>query len=169
MLLCLLLYAKIQLLFYQFSFIFIMFSHLLYTTREQIDSFRNFVAQNLQNIELITPRLMLEVGFKLHLCGATYLQEAINYYYSLPPKSRINFNGQIYPHIAEKFDSVARNVDRDIRTAIKRCYESGRLFALNELFGCEIVSRQYMPTNTEFVVNVARWIKTYKSSQTINN
>lgn len=142
-----------------------MFNHPSYSSGEQIVNFRRFIVQNLQNIDLITSRLLLEVGFKMHLCGANYLREAIKYCYNAPQNARLSFNGKVYPYIAKQVDSTARNVDRDIRTVIQRCYESGRMFLLNDLCGYEMISPQYPPTNTEFVIDIVCWLKTYEASK----
>lgn len=139
-----------------------MFQHHSYFTSEQIAIFRRYIANNRQNIKLITSRLMLAMGFKMQLRGATYLCEAINYYYRLPDGTKVSFSKNIYPLIAKQHNTKPHNVDRDIRTAIKSCYESNKMFVFNELCGCEIISPQYQPTNSELIVNIALWINSFE-------
>lgn len=160
---CALLYAKILLLFhklYIFLFVFIMFNHPSYLSSEQIADFRLFISENRQNIELITSRLMLATGFKPHLCGSIYLREAIQYCYLRQSSAKLNFSGEVYPYIAQKTNSVARNVDRDIRTSIQACYESEKMFAFNDICGYDVISPQYPPTNSEFIMKVVSWLRT---------
>lgn len=137
-----------------------MFNHSSYLSSEQIADFRLFISENRQNVELITSRLMLATGFKPHLCGSIYLREAIQYCYKLPSDGKICFSGKVYPYIAQKINSVARNVDRDIRTSIQACYESGKMFAFNDICGYEVISLQYPPTNSEFIMKVVSWLHT---------
>lgn len=151
---------KYKYIYLIFCFFIIMFNYSSYFSNEQIVIFRHFITENRQNIELITSRLMLAMGFKMHLCGVAYLREAICYCYQLPNEAKVSFSKSVYPHIAERHASTARNVDRDIRTAIKSCYESKRMLAFNEICGYEIISPQYPPTNNEFVMQLVMWIKT---------
>lgn len=137
-----------------------MFQHHSYFSSEQIANFRNLIAKNCQNIELITSQLMLAMGFKMHLCGAKYIHEAIVLYYKLSDNTRVSFSKTIFPDIAQKYKSCVHNVDKDIRTAIKSCYCNGKMLAFNELCGCEIFSSQYQPTISELIVNIVTWIKT---------
>lgn len=88
------------------------------------------------------------------------MTEAIEYCYRLPTDAKISFSGQVYPYIAQKFDTAERNVDRDIRFVLQNSYNNDRIFVINQLCGYELISHQYPPTTTEFVINVAAWLKT---------
>lgn len=151
---------KYKHIYIEFFCFYTMFKHSSYFSNEQIVDFRRFIAENKQNTELITSRLMLAMGFKLHLCGAKYLREAIDYCYKLPKNAKVSFSGTVYLQIAQKFNSSARNVDRDIRTAIQCCYQSGNMLIFNDICGYNIISRQYPPTNSEFITNVVEFLRT---------
>ena len=103
---------------------------------------------------------MLAMGFKLHLCGSSYLCEAIKYCYQLSDNEKVSFSGQVYPYVAQKRNSTVRNVARDIRTTIQSCYNGGKMFTFNEICGYELISQQYPPTNSELIMNIVAWIKT---------
>lgn len=135
-----------------------MFNHLSYLTDEQIADFHRFIANNKQNIELITSRLMLAMGFKLSLIGSTYLRETIIFCYRNYLFSNVNFSKQVYPYLAQSHCSDERNVDRDLRTALKKCHENGRMLIVNDIFSYEIVSPHYPPSVNEFVVQLIHCI-----------
>ena len=136
-----------------------MFKQFLYFSSEQLADFRHFIAENRQNIELITSRLLLVMGFKLHSCGTIYLREAICCYRKMPKNKKVCFGKTIYEDIAQQHASNAHNVSKDIRSSIQTCHANGRLLAFNEIYGCEIFSPNYPPTNSEFIVNVVEWMR----------
>ena len=113
-----------------------------------------------QNIELIISRLMLTIGFNPHLFGAVYLREAIVYCVGLKTDGKVSFSGEVYPHIASNHKSTPQRVERNIRTAIQSCYDSKSMFKFNQICGYDIISPQYPPTNSEFVMKTVEWIKT---------
>lgn len=145
-----------------------MFNHPLYFSDEQITNFRHFIAENSQNIEYVTSQIVSTMDFKLHLCGVNYLRDAIAYCYHLPAKTKINFNGEVYPFIAQKHNSKTRNVERNIRTAIQTCYNEGRMLEFNDICGYDLVSKRYPPTVSEFVVRVVNWIKTVEAEYSLS-
>ena len=138
-----------------------MFNHHSYLSGEQIVGFRQFIAENRQNIELITSRLMLAMGFKLCLSGCIYLHEAIIYCYSLPQNTKVNFKRTVYPYLEQKLNASAHNIERNIRNAIQNCYSNGTMIAFNDICGYEMISKQYPPTISEFVINIISWMRTF--------
>ena len=138
-----------------------MFNHHSYFSGEQIVEFRRFIAENRHNIDLITSRLMFTMGFKQNLCGAICLRAAINFCYGLPEDKKVNFDKTVYPHLAEKLGFNAHNIERNIRTAIQNCYQNGSMFILNSICGWDMISKQYPPTNSEFIVNIISWIRSF--------
>jgi len=129
-------------------------------SREQIDSFRNFIFEKQQDIDVTIARLLLVLGFKPQLYGTVYLQEAIICCY-LSPLTKISFSKAAYPYVAKKFGTNSRAVERNIRTALNDCYNSGSIFKLNYISGCDIISARYTCTNCEFIMKTVAWIKSY--------
>ena len=146
----------------------VMFMNYHSFSNEQISELRNFISQNTQNIDLVTSRLLLAMNFKSNLCAVTYLRQAIVYCYKLPEGAKISFSKEVFPYIAQKYSSTVKCVDRDIRTAIKTCYESGNLFAVNGLCKCNFVDRSYVPTNSEFIMNLVTWLRTVTNDKEIS-
>lgn len=113
-----------------------------------------------QNIDLTITRLLLSIGFNPHLFGMTYVCEAIKYCVLSQHDGKVSFSGEVYPFIASNHNSSSKSVERDIRTSIQNCYDSKLMFKLNQICGYEIVSQQYAPTNSEFIMKTAYWFKT---------
>ncbi len=129
-------------------------------SREQIDTFRNFIFEKQQDIDVTISRLLLVLGFKPQLYGTVYLHEAIIYCY-LSPLTKISFSKAAYPYVAQKLGAKPRSVERNIRTALNDCYNSGSLFKLNYICGCDIISTRYVCTNSEFIMKTVAWNKSY--------
>lgn len=126
---------------------------------DEIANIRAFIRQNILNIDVVIPRLLFSLGFKPNLCGAIYLREAIAYCFALPIYCKVSFCKDVYPTIASKLDTTASRVERDIRTALQRCYECGGMFKLNMICNSDVISLQYPPTTSEFVMQVVRWLQ----------
>lgn len=149
-------------------FIFtLMFSHHPYFTDMQTIDLRNFAIKNKKNKDLIISRLMLSIGFKLHLCGSTYLRESIAYCLTLPQDTKINFSADVYPYIAKKHNTMARSVEKNIRTAIHNCYYNGNMLSFNDLCGYKTVSKSYPPTNADFIMSAVDLINFYESTSDV--
>ncbi len=56
---------------------------------------------------------------------------------------------QLYPRVAQRFDVTQASVERNIRFAIKRTWESGNKTELRRLF-C-VYDVKWIPTNSEFI------------------
>ena len=140
-----------------------MFSQHSYLFNKQTDNFSGFAMKNFKNIDLVTSRLMLAMGFKLSLLGTTYLREAIVYRYDYSLDCKISLSKQILSHIAQKYNVSINSIDRDMRTALIKCYNDGTMFALNDILGCGVISKQYAPTISEFIMIFVTYFKTMEA------
>ncbi len=57
----------------------------------------------------------------------------------------------VYPYVAELYDSTAKRVERNIRTFIEAAWERGDIEKLNKLFGYTVSQHKGRPTNKEFI------------------
>ena len=128
-----------------------MFSQHLYLFNKQTDNFSGFAMKNFKNIDLVTSRLMLAMGFKLSLLGTTYLREAIVYRYDYSLDCKISLSKQILSNIAQKYNVSINSIDRDMR------------IALNDILGCGVISKQYAPTISEFIMILVTYFKTMEA------
>ena len=98
--------------------------------------------------------VFLVAGIPAHIKGYHYLREGIRMVYFNP--SLINrITKELYPGIAEKFNTSASKVERAIRHAIEVAWNRGRIENINQLFGYNIYSKNDKPTNGEFIALVA--------------
>ena len=61
----------------------------------------------------------------------------------------------LYPSIAEKYDTTASKVERAIRHAIEVAWNRGKIDNINSLFGVKVYSSGEKPTNGEFIALLA--------------
>ena len=98
--------------------------------------------------------IFLTVGIPAHIKGYHYLRCAI--------RLVIENNGlmnritkELYPAIAEQFDTSPSKVERAIRHAIDVAWSRGKIENINHIFGFNIYSKNDKPTNGEFIALVA--------------
>ena len=117
------------------------------------------VGDGIDNVDVAVARLLLALGFRSKLHGATYIKEAIKLWYDMPATARVVLSIDIYPQIATKLGSTAERVERSIRNAIHDCHHHGKLIWFNDLVQSDVVSAKYVPTNGEFLSSVVDWLR----------
>lgn len=107
--------------------------------------------------------IFLIVGIPAHVKGYQYLREAIKLV--LEDNSRINkITKELYPMIAQIYDTTPSKVERAIRHAIKVAWNRGNLENLNQVFRCHVFSNDQKPTNGEFIALIAERLSVGKFS-----
>ncbi len=66
---------------------------------------------------------------------------------------------ELYPRVAEMFDTTAARVERAIRHAIEIAWTRGNIKLLNTLFGYTVSSEKGKPTNSAFIARIADKIR----------
>lgn len=95
-----------------------------------------------------------EIGVPAHIKGYQYLREAIMMVVNdLELLSGIT--KELYPGVAEKFNTTPSRVERAIRHAIEVAWSRGRIDTINKLFGYTVHDEKGKPTNGEFIAMVA--------------
>lgn len=98
--------------------------------------------------------IFLMIGIPAHIRGFHYLREAIGI--SVKQNGVPNrITKDLYPAIAEKFETTPSKVERAIRHAIEVAWNRGRIQKLNDLFGFTVYGKHDKPTNGEFIALVA--------------
>lgn len=106
------------------------------------------------SIEAEITNIIHEIGVPAHIKGYLYLREAIGMvvenieYLSAVTK-------ELYPNIAEKFNTTPSRVERAIRHAIEVAWGRGKIDTINKLFGYTVHNGKGKPTNSEFIAMVA--------------
>lgn len=98
--------------------------------------------------------IFITVGIPAHIKGYYFLREAIKMAIENPEIIN-SITKQLYPSIAERFETSASKVERAIRHAIEVAWNRGKIENINSVFGVKVYSNNEKPTNGEFIALVA--------------
>lgn len=98
--------------------------------------------------------IFISIGIPPHIKGYAYLREGIKMAVEDPGIIN-NVTKQLYPKIAEKFETTASKVERAIRHSIEVAWNRQRIDAINAVFGVRVYIGADKPTNSEFIALVA--------------
>lgn len=105
-------------------------------------------------VQKAVSQLLHDSGVPAHVKGYLYLKEGIIMILHNVEKIG-SVTKEIYPSIAEKFNTSATRVERAIRHAIEIAWSRGQLEFLHEIFGYTINMKKGKPTNSEFMAMLA--------------
>jgi two-component system response regulator (stage 0 sporulation protein A) len=107
-----------------------------------------------RNLDVAVTNIIHEMGVPAHIKGYHYLRDAI-----LMVISDINLLGavtkELYPMIAQKYNTTPSRVERAIRHAIELSWDRGNVEMMTKFFGYTINLERGKPTNSEFIAMVA--------------
>lgn len=111
-----------------------------------------------KNKEQEVTSVMQQMGVPAHIKGYQYLRDAI-----LMVIKEISLLGgvtkELYPMIAQKYQTTPTRVERAIRHAIELACDRGNVEIMNRYFGYTINIQRGKPTNSEFIAMVADKIR----------
>lgn len=106
------------------------------------------------NLEVEVTRMIHQMGVPAHVKGYQYLRDAI-----VSVVQEVSLLGavtkELYPMIAEKYNTTPSRVERAIRHAIELAWDRGNIDFMNRFFGYTINVDRGKPTNSEFIAMVA--------------
>lgn len=106
------------------------------------------------NLQISITKMLHELGMPSHIKGYQYIREGITMIYNNP--SLIGgITKELYPELADKFDTTVSRVERAIRHAIEVSWNRGNWDYMEEIFGHSVDIDKAKPTNSEFIVTVA--------------
>jgi len=107
-----------------------------------------------RNLDVAVTNIIHEMGVPAHIKGYHYLRDAI-----LMVINEINLLGavtkELYPMIAQKYQTTSSRVERAIRHAIELAWDRGNVEMMTKYFGYTINLERGKPTNSEFIAMVA--------------
>ncbi len=107
-----------------------------------------------KNLDISVTNIIHEMGVPAHIKGYHYLRDAI-----LMVINDINLLGavtkELYPLIAQKYQTTSSRVERAIRHAIELAWDRGNIDMMTKFFGYTINLERGKPTNSEFIAMVA--------------
>ena len=115
---------------------------------------RKPVLPNCADTEILVTDVIQKLGVPAHIKGYHYLRTAI---LSAVENSRLMecVTKQLYPSVAQKYDTTSSRVERAIRHAIEVSWNRGNWDLMEEIFGHSVDIDKAKPTNSEFIVTVA--------------
>ena len=105
-------------------------------------------------LQMSITKILHDLGVPSHIKGYQYIKEGIMLIYENP--SMIGgITKELYPEIANKYNTTVSRVERAIRHAIEVSWNRGNWDLMEEVFGHSIDIDKAKPTNSEFIVTVA--------------
>ena len=99
-----------------------------------------------------------DLGVPMHLKGFNYLLHAV-IYTAKDPTYIHDVTSRLYFEVGELFDATWGSVERNIRTAIERTFESGDIQLLHDYFGNAIKDKSGKTFSSSFICCVAANIR----------
>ncbi|MBE6159700.1 MAG: sporulation transcription factor Spo0A [Lactobacillales bacterium] len=110
------------------------------------------------NLQVAITKILHELGIPSHIKGYQYIREAVGIIYERPEIIG-GITKELYPELAEKFDTTVSRVERAIRHAIEVSWNRGSWELMEEIFGHSVDIDKAKPTNSEFMVTIADKLK----------
>ena len=106
------------------------------------------------NLNILITKILHELGIPSHIKGYQYIREGIGIIYERP-ETIGGITKELYPELANKFDTTVSRVERAIRHAIEVSWNRGDWNLMEEIFGHSVDIDKAKPTNSEFIVTIA--------------
>ena len=106
------------------------------------------------NLQVSITKILHELGIPSHIKGYQYIREGIGIIYE-HPETIGGITKELYPELANKFDTTVSRVERAIRHAIEVSWNRGDWDLMEEIFGHSVDIDKAKPTNSEFIVTIA--------------
>ena len=98
--------------------------------------------------------ILNKVGISCDLKGRDYIETAIELVYE---NNNISVTGELYPKIAEKYDTTPSRVERAIGHAVKSVFDNSN-DCLAEIFGNTINGSGKL-ANNKFIFGIVKYLK----------
>ena len=109
---------------------------------------------NHSNLQVSITKILHELGIPSHIKGYQYIRNAIGIIYEKPDVIGA-ITKELYPDLADKFDTTVSRVERAIRHAIEVSWNRGNWDLMEDIFGHSVDIDKAKPTNSEFIVTIA--------------
>lgn len=127
----------------------------LYAEEDEIKFSNNY------SVEVEVSSLLHDLGIPSHVRGYKYIREGIMMLYTSKEVATL-VTKEIYPAIANMYNTTSTRVERAIRHAIEISWTRGDLKIMEDLFGNSIDFERSKPTNSEFLTTIADRVKLHR-------
>ena len=119
------------------------------------------------NLQINVTKILHELGIPSHIKGYQYIREGIILLYNNPDMVGA-ITKELYPSIADSFETTVSRVERAIRHAIEVSWNRGNWDLMEEIFGHSVDIDKAKPTNSEFIVTISDKLRLeYRNKVTI--
>ena len=105
-------------------------------------------------LQMSITKILHDLGVPSHIKGYQYIKEGIMLIYE-NPRMIGGITKELYPEIANKYNTTVSRVERAIRHAIEVSWNRGDWDLMDEIFGHSVDIDRAKPTNSEFIVTLA--------------
>ena len=106
------------------------------------------------NLQISITKILHELGIPSHIKGYQYIRDGVGLVFENPDIIG-GITKELYPELANKFDTTVSRVERAIRHAIEISWNRGNWDLMEEIFGHSVDIDKAKPTNSEFIVTIA--------------
>ena len=106
------------------------------------------------NLHMSITKILHELGIPSHIKGYQYIREGISIIFERP-ETIGGITKELYPELADHFETTVSRVERAIRHAIEVSWNRGNWDLMEEIFGHSVDIDKAKPTNSEFIVTIA--------------
>ena len=106
------------------------------------------------NIKSSITKTLHDLGIPSHIKGYQYIRDGVEIIFYRPDIIG-GITKELYPELANKFETTVSRVERAIRHAIEVSWNRGDWDLMEELFGHSVDIDKAKPTNSEFMVTIA--------------
>lgn len=110
------------------------------------------------NAEEEIANILLEIGVPEHIKGHRYAVYAIQLVVD-NPDIIYSITGELYPSVAEQFNTSGSKVERAIRHGIECAWDRCDFDVIEKYFGSTISESKGKPTNGEFIARIANIVR----------
>ena len=107
-----------------------------------------------KDLQQAITNLLQSLGMPSHIKGYSYIRDSINLMYNKPSMLGA-ITKELYPEIANMYDTTSSRVERAIRHAIEVSWTRGDYEVMEEIFGHSVDYDRAKPTNSEFIATLA--------------
>lgn len=102
------------------------------------------------------------MGIKRKMVGFAFLVEAIMLYATSPEQDELHITNDVYPEVARIMNTTSMSVERSIRCAIESAFTRANIIRLHRYYPFPYDDEKGRPTNTQFILNMAKRIQVIK-------
>ncbi len=106
------------------------------------------------NLQVSISKLLHDLGIPSHIKGYQFLRDAVNMLFDNPGMIG-GITKELYPELANKYNTTVSRVERSIRHAVEVSWNRGDIKLMENIFGHSVDIDRAKPTNSEFIVTIA--------------